>query len=110
MPSREKAWYYWWNPELAKWYILAFVNGLGSCSMRRWQAADGKAVKPIIYRQNADFQGAFSDYLNGTSSLRLSQSWKGNIVDWGKELPADALCEIRKQVKEWLDRLWTSIS
>lgn len=110
MTSKEKAWYYWWDPEEAKWYILAFVNQVGSCSMRRWQAADGKAILPVAYQQNANFHDAFPEYLNGTSSLRLHQSWRGNIADWGKELPADALHEIRKQVKEWLDRLWTSIN
>lgn len=114
MADDSEAWYYWWNPEEKKWCVLAFVNRGKSCSMRQWHAAGGKAAGRPFYPkpQTSHFQEekTFTKYLNGTSSLRLYRNWGGNVADWGKELPDEALCEIRKQVKEWLDTLWASIS
>jgi len=99
MTKREnKAWYYWWNPDDKKWYILAFVNGQGSCSLRRWEAKTGAFLDK--HYDSGDWQDKFADYLHG-SSFRLRLRKRPNLEkDCKPILPPDVLSEIRQQVTE----------
>jgi hypothetical protein len=98
---QNKCWRYSRNPDDKNdknWYILAFVNGKGSCSLTRFEAANGKHLGMVCKKGN--FQDNFPDYLNPTSfPLRLRQ--QPNLVKARKEgLPIHALFEIKKQVIE----------
>jgi len=105
MTKREnKAWYYWWNPNDKKWYILAFVNGQGkgkrSCSLRRWEAKSGDFVNKQVIK-GGHWQDKFGDYLHGTSFyLHLRRTRPNLKKDCIRTLPQDVLSEIREQVTE----------
>ncbi len=98
---RETCWRYSRNPDDKndkKWYILAFVNKMGSCSLTRFKAADGKHLETLLEKGN--FQDNFTDWLNPVSfPLRFSHTI--TLVKARKDgLPECALREIKKQVIE----------
>jgi len=98
---RETCWRYSRNPDDKndkKWYVLAFVNGKGSCSLTRFEAASGRFLS--MDTKKDDFQDNFADWLNPVSfPLRFSHMI--NLVKARKEgLTECALCEIKKQVIE----------
>ena len=103
--EKKKAWYYWGSPG-EEWYILAFVNRGPSCSRRQFQVTDGKWLEPAEYRDGR-FQDAFPEYWNGVLFLRLSLIRKPNLRDCEKKngLPPDVLSDVKRQVKEWGDKL-----
>ena len=98
---QNKCWRYSKNPNDKndkKWYVLAFVNGKGACSLTRFEAADGKHLE-TLYEKGA-FQDNFAEWLNPVSFL-LRFSHPINLVKARKEgLSAWALSEIKKQVIE----------
>jgi len=99
---QNKCWRYSRNPDDKNdkdWYIFAFVNAMGACSLTRFKASDGKYMEMLLNKRG-DFQDNFPEYLNPTSfPLRLSH--QPNIVEARKEgLPVWAMSEIRKQVIE----------
>ena len=99
---QNKYWRYSRNPDDKNdkdWYIFAFVNAMGACSLTRFKASDGKYMEMLLNKRG-DFQDNFPEYLNPTSfPLRLSH--QPNIVEARKEgLPVWAMSEIRKQVIE----------
>jgi len=98
---QNKCWRYSRNPDDKNdkdWYIFAFVNTSESCSLTRFEAADGKHIEMIYKRGN--FQNNFPEYLIPASfPLRLSH--QPSLVKARKEgLPIWAISEIRKQVIE----------
>jgi len=98
---RETCWRYSRNPDDKndkKWYVLAFVNGKGACSLTRFEAAHGKRLETLY--EKGDFQDNFADWLNPVSfPLRFSHTIKlGNARKEG--LTKYALSEIKKQVIE----------
>jgi len=99
--EQNKCWRYSRNPDDKndkKWYVLAFVNGKGACSLTRFEAADGKHLE-TLYEKGA-FQDNFAEWLNPVSFL-LRFSHPINLVKARKEgLSAWALSEIKKQVIE----------
>jgi len=99
--KENKCWRYSRNPDDKNdkdWYIFAFVNALGSCSLTRFEAADGKHIE-TIYKTD-DFQDNFPEYLIPVS-FPLSLSHQPSLVEARKErLPKWALFEIKKQVIE----------
>jgi hypothetical protein len=99
--KRETCWRYSRNPDDKndkKWYILAFVNGKGACSLRRFEAADGKFLEKLY--KKGDFQDKFPDYLNPTSfPLRLRQPPELETA-CKERLPVQTLFEIKKQIIE----------
>lgn len=100
--KENKCWRYSRNPDDKNdkdWYIFAFVNAVGACSLTRFKAYDGKCMDKSP-NKTGDFQDNFPEYLNPTSfPLRLSQ--QPNLVKARKEgLPDWALSEIKKQVIE----------
>jgi len=98
--TENRAWYYWWNPNDEKWYILAFVNGQGkgkgSCSLRRWEAKSGDFVNKEVIK-GGQWQHKFGDYLHGTSFFLHLRS-RHNLKDCIGTLPQDILSEIREQI------------
>jgi len=63
--KRDKCWRYSRNPDDKndrKWYVLAFVNGKGSCSLTRFEAADGKHLEML--RKKGNFQDKFHGNYN----------------------------------------------
>lgn len=63
--KESKCWRYSRNPgdkNDEDWYIFAFVNRTGSCSMRRFEAVNGKHLKTVPAK--GDFQDNFPEYLN----------------------------------------------
>lgn len=98
---QNKCWRYSRNPidkNDKKWYILAFVNSKGSCSLTRFEATDGKPLAPLF--EQGDFQDTFGDWLNPVSfPLRFTHPI--NLVKARKEgLTKYALSGIKKQVIE----------
>jgi len=98
---RETCWRYSRNPDDKNdknWYILAFVNGKGSCSLTRFEAASGRFL--TLDKKKGDFQDNFADWLNPVSfPLRFSHTIK--LRNARKEgLTKYALSEIKKQVIE----------
>lgn len=97
MAKKNKAWYYWWNPNDNKWYILAFVNAQGSCSLRKWEAKSG-AFLGKESQKDGDWQDKFAEYVHGTS-LALSLRRRPNLKkDCKPKLPVWVLSEIRDEV------------
>ena len=81
-----------------KWYVLAFVNGKGACSLSRFEVTDGKHLETVY--EKGDFQDKFADWLNPVS-FPLSFSHTINLVNARKEgLTKYALSEIKKRVIE----------
>lgn len=98
---RETCWRYSRNPDDKNdksWYILAFVNGRGSCSLTRFEASSGRHLGTSY--DKGDFQDKFDDWLNPVSfPLCLSQVIK--LTKARKEgLPTWALSEMKKQIIE----------
>ncbi len=98
---QNKCWRYSRNPDDKndkKWYVLAFVNGKGACSLTRFETADGKHLETLY--EKGDFQDKFGDWLNPVSfPLRFSHTIK--LVKARKEgLTKYALSGIKKQVIE----------
>jgi hypothetical protein len=100
MAKREnKAWYFWCNSDERKWYVLAFVNGRGSCSLRRWEAKSGESLPKQVVK-GSDWQDEFAEYLYGTS-FRVHLRRKPNLEKNCKSrLPPEILSEIKEQVTE----------
>jgi hypothetical protein len=95
---RDKCWTYSRNPDDKNdqnWYILAFVNGKGACSLRRFEAVSGKHLETLYEKGN--FQDKFAAWLNPISfPLRIDGI---NLEKACKEgLPAWAVSEIKKQI------------
>jgi len=100
--KENKCWRYSRNPDDKNdknWYIFAFVNAMGSCSLTRFKPSDGKYMD-MLPNKRGDFQDNFPEYFNPTSfPLRLSR--QPNIVEARKDgLPVWAMSEIRKQIIE----------
>jgi len=94
-----KTWYYWQNPNDKKWYILAFVNGQGSCSLRRWEAKTGDSLPKQVIK-GGDWQDKFAEYLYGTS-FRIHLSHQPNLEkDCKSRLPHEVLLEIKEQITQ----------
>jgi hypothetical protein len=102
--TENRAWYYWWNPNDEKWYILAFVNGQGkgkgSCSLRRWEAKSGDFLDKEVIK-DGHWQDKFAGYLHGTSfHVHLRRSRINLKKDCIGRLPQDVLSEIREEVTQ----------
>jgi hypothetical protein len=92
-----KAWYYW-EDKNGRGYILAFVNALGACSMRRFDKETGKFLgQPPNPKGN--YQDCFSEYIRPKRQLSLShqpnltQTCKKRLPDW-------VLSELRPQIRD----------
>jgi hypothetical protein len=100
--KENKCWRYSRNPDDKNdkdWYIFAFVNAMGACSLTRFKASDGKYMD-MLPNKRGDFQDNFPEYLNPTS-FHLCLSHQPNIVEARKDgLPVWAMSEIRKQIIE----------
>ena len=97
MNKREnKSWYYWWNPDDKKWYILAFVNAQGSCSLRKWEAKSGSFLEKKY--KSGNWQNEFAEYVQGTSLVLSLRSRVNLEKDCQIKLPNNVLSEIREQI------------
>ena len=92
----EKGWYYW-EDQHKRGYFLAFVNGKGSCSIRRFEANSG------IFRgkeyKSGDYQERYSNYLKTAILLRISRQ-PSLERDCKERLPSFVLEELKSQVKQ----------
>jgi len=96
-----KAWYYW-EDEDNRGYVLAFVNGKGSCSLRRFDAESGEKLERLYRKGN--FQVQFAEYIKATYRLHLSH--QPNLErDCKRRLPMWVLSELRPQIDNIIDRV-----
>ena len=87
----KKPWYYWQDQD-NKWYILTFRNGKGGCSLRRWEAEDGKFLEKKY--KSGNYQEQFAEYLKTAQPLCLSR--QPNLErDCNKRLPEWILDELK---------------
>ncbi|MFC1783585.1 endonuclease NucS domain-containing protein [Planctomycetota bacterium] len=94
----EKAWYYWRDP-LDREYVLAFVNGKGSCSQRFWDAESFAFIKQHKPNPTGDFQEQFKDFINPIWRLELSKH--PNLEKTCKvRLPEWVINELRPQIED----------
>jgi antitoxin component of MazEF toxin-antitoxin module len=90
----QKGWYYW-KDKNGKGYFLAFVNARGSCSMRRFEADSGAALKKGP-NPKGDYQDNFSEYLAQAVRVHLRQQPK--LEDCKQRLPSSVLTELQQQI------------
>lgn len=96
-PSKaEKGWHHWVDKDGHE-YFLAFVNAKGSCSVRRFDASSGTALRKEENRKG-DYRDSFSEYLEQATPLQLSR--QPNLErDCRKRLPSSTLTELQQQIK-----------
>lgn len=87
---RDKCWRYSRNPEDKndnKWFVLAFVNGKGRCSLTHFEAVNGKPTGKVL-KGKGNYQDNFDKWLHPVS-FPLYFSPNIDIVKARKEgLPA----------------------
>ncbi|HVP44209.1 MAG TPA: C4-type zinc ribbon domain-containing protein [Terriglobales bacterium] len=92
----EKAWYYLADSGYGSVFV-AYVNHLGSCSRRYFDADDGRFLH-IDRRQEADFGDVFQDEIHHGLQVYVEQ--QPNLEETcHDQLPADVLAELRRQVQ-----------
>jgi predicted type IV restriction endonuclease len=97
-PDDNKAWYYW-EDKKGRRYILAFVNALKACSMRRFDAETGKFLgKPPNPKGN--YQDNFAEYIRPEWRLDLSDPPNLTEACKKKRLPDSVLSELRSQIQD----------
>jgi hypothetical protein len=109
--KRDKCWRFSKSPDDKNdnnWYLLAFVNGRGACSLTRFEASNGRHLKTVY--DKGDFQDNFADWLNPVS-FPLYPSRTINLVKARKEgLPVWAVSEIKKQIIELANSALSALS
>ncbi|HUU17846.1 MAG TPA: hypothetical protein VMW72_11895 [Sedimentisphaerales bacterium] len=94
----QKAWYYW-QAHNDKEYILAFVNSMGSCSLRRFKAEGGEQLERLPNKKG-NYQDKFSEYLRAVKPLSLSR--QPNLErDCKERLPEWVMAELREQISDY---------
>ncbi len=92
----EKAWFYG-SSATGHLYIFAMVNAKGSCSMRTFDAEDGKFLGKRYKRGN--FQEAFASYLQNATELKVSR--QPNLEkNCHVALPTAVLAELSGQISD----------
>lgn len=93
--SRETSWYFWVDGD-GRRFLLAFVNGKGSCSLRPFDADTGVAFKRPP-NQRGDYQLVYRDTLK--SALSLPVKPKVSLEkDCKERLPSPLLEELRRYI------------
>lgn len=91
----QKAWYYW-QADNDENYILAFVNSMGSCSLRRFKAENGEQLERLPNKKG-NYQDKFAEYLRTAQPLCLSH--QPNLVrDCKERLQEWVMAELREQI------------
>lgn len=94
----QKPWYYWQDRD-NRVYILALRNGMGSCSLRRFDAENGEQLKRLP-NQKGNYQDKFAEYLRTAQPLCLSH--QPNLVrDCKERLPEWVMVELREQISNY---------
>jgi hypothetical protein len=96
----KKGWYYW-EDKGGRGYILRFVNALGSCRMRRFDAESGKFLYKPSANPNGDYQVKFAEYIRPDCLLQLSQ--KLSVKSCEERLPDWAMREFKRQIQTILE-------
>lgn len=97
----ERAWYYV-SQKNGRGQFLALANAKGSCSLRRFDAQDGKAI-PKGSNRSGDYRDRFSAEIKGATPLTVAK--QPNLERKCKErLPMLTLQELQRQVQPALTR------
>lgn len=97
--AQKKAWCYW-KDQNKKAYFLAFVNGKGACSMRRFDAESGEQLERLP-NQSGNYEDKFAEYFKNSQPLYLShqpnleRDCKERLPEWVMDELRDILGDVR---------------
>jgi hypothetical protein len=93
--SRNKAWYSFLAPD-GRRYFMAYVNAKEGCSMRTFDAEDGRFIN-LKYKRGK-YQEEFADFIQGAQELSVTT--QPNLArDCKERLPEAVLAYLKKQVE-----------
>lgn len=93
--SRNKAWYFFLAPD-GRRYFIAYINAKDSCSMRTFDAEDGRFINLKYKRGN--YQEEFAEFIDGAQELTVKT--QPNLArDCKERLPQSVLLYLQGQVK-----------